>query len=502
MTRQCIIRILDEVNCVLVGLHPDDLLYFYELFGVFAPNYFFQPKFKLGTWDGKIRYFHKTGKTFVYLLEEIVPKVLKLGYKIKVNDLRPKLYLSAPHPELIGPDFFAKLGVINPKTNELWDVRPYQVDMVNVLLKNGNGIGVAGTGSGKTSMTAAIALSYEFMYDYKSIIIVPDKNLTVQTRNNYKHFTVDVGEYSGDNKDLNHKHIVSTWQALQNNPKIIQSFQVLIVDEAHGLTGKVLNNIVNVYGKNIQFRFGVTGTLPKEAADIMAIRASVGPERCNIPAHQLIDEGFLAKIHINIFQHDIDLTSQYQTYKEETTDIIPLTYAKFKSEYFGEWGNEKSFLQHDKDRLQWMADTIQLKRSKEKGNCLCLVNGVAYGRKLAKMIPGAHFINKDSKMEARQEIYDLFQTNNDIVVIATARIAGTGLDIDRIFYIFLIDIGKSFIRTIQSIGRGLRKAIDKQKVNVFDIGANTKYSSKHLRDRIAYYKEAKYPHSLHKFKIQ
>ena len=57
----------------------------------------------------------------------------------------------------------------------------------------------------------------------------------------------------------------------------------------------------------------------------------------------------------------------------------------------------------------------------------------------------------------------------------------------------IIDIGKSFERVIQGIGRGLRKAIDKDSVHVTDICTDFKYGKRHLTFRTKYYKEAKYP---------
>ena len=63
---------------------------------------------------------------------------------------------------------------------------------------------------------------------------------------------------------------------------------------------------------------------------------------------------------------------------------------------------------------------------------------------------------------------------------------------------FLIDIGQSFIRTIQAIGRGLRKGVDKTHVDVIDVCSDLKYSKRHLRERKKYYKEAKYPFKVHK----
>jgi superfamily II DNA or RNA helicase len=64
----------------------------------------------------------------------------------------------------------------------------------------------------------------------------------------------------------------------------------------------------------------------------------------------------------------------------------------------------------------------------------------------------------------------------------------------------LIEPGKSFVRVIQSIGRGLRKAEDKDFVDIYDITANTKYSKRHLTERKRFYKEANYKFSIEKVK--
>ena len=54
-------------------------------------------------------------------------------------------------------------------------------------------------------------------------------------------------------------------------------------------------------------------------------------------------------------------------------------------------------------------------------------------------------------------------------------------------------IGKSFISTIQSIGRGLRLGKDKSSVNVFDIFSTTPFSKKHFNDRVHFYYEKEFP---------
>jgi len=63
-----------------------------------------------------------------------------------------------------------------------------------------------------------------------------------------------------------------------------------------------------------------------------------------------------------------------------------------------------------------------------------------------------------------------------------------------------LEPGKSFVRVIQSIGRGVRKADDKDFVQIYDITASTKYAKRHLTERKRFYKEAKFPYNIEKVK--
>ena len=93
------------------------------------------------------------------------------------------------------------------------------------------------------------------------------------------------------------------------------------------------------------------------------------------------------------------------------------------------------------------------------------------------------------------------KTNDDITVIATTGVASTGISINRIFKLFMFELGKSYIKIIQTIGRGLRIAKDKDFVNIYDICANTKYSKKHLTVRKKHYRTHGYPHKVNKVEI-
>ena len=488
------IRILDEVSMAIVGLQDEHVKFFYDKYAVYARNYFFNPKYKLGQWDGKIRYFYKTGKTYLYLVDDILPKIVEMGYKVHVEDLRAT---NIVRPDPVKADIFECYTHLEDGTPIT--LRDDQVEGVNALIENGYGVVVAGTGAGKTLMCAALVTAYG-KHGVRSITIVPNENLIGQTKAEYINCGLDTGEYSGTRKTLDHQHVVSTWQALQNNVKIVGTFDMVIVDECHGLKGEVLSKLVTVHAGKIPYRFGFTGSLPKEASDVMSVHIAVGPQRFEMKARKLIDKGVLARMNIDVLQLVEDFKDEYKTFCEKEAVGKPPTYIQFKDSYFPDYSSEKSYLHHNEERILWIAHLVETKRDERKGNVMCLVDNIAFGRKLAAEIEGAIFVNgKDVKSpKQRQVVYDMFKDQNDLVVIATVHIAGVGINIRRIFNLVLVDIGKSFIRVIQAIGRGLRKAKDKEHVTITDVCSDLKYGKRHCRQRMNYYEEAQYPHKKHK----
>ena len=65
----------------------------------------------------------------------------------------------------------------------------------------------------------------------------------------------------------------------------------------------------------------------------------------------------------------------------------------------------------------------------------------------------------------------------------------TGVNIKRLSNLVFLTSSKSFVRTIQSIGRTLRLHNDKDKAHIIDLSWNTKYSQRHLSERLKIYKQ-------------
>jgi len=458
---EVVLTLKDEVICNIQGLEPYHRKALVDEWAITVAGAFFMPAYKTGAWDGKIQYFKPTGNTYINLLDKIVPRIVDYGYKITIIDKRP---LRAALPAQIDQNIFQKFGVT---------LRYYQVDAANAGLSHGNGILNLATGAGKTYINAAISQAH---HPLRSFTIVPNTDLVIQTAETFNRVELDTGVFYGKKKLLDHQHIIGTWQSLKNNPDILKDFGVILVDEVHGAKAGVLFKLLTeLPGAKIQYRYGMTGTIPKAKSDKTSIKAALGPVRYTLKAKQLMDEGFISNLDIVIIQLQDCFIQQMS------------------------WDAEKAFLARNTHRYAAMAELINT--VSKQGNTLVLVNSIKAGETLVSFIPDSVFLSGKDKNETRKEHYDSFDTEDHKVVIATYGIAQAGLDIERIFNLIPIDAGKAFTRVIQTIGRGLRKAADKHHVNVMDICSNGKYSEKHMKDRISYYKDAKYPYRVEKMAL-
>ena len=113
-------------------------------------------------------------------------------------------------------------------------------------------------------------------------------------------------------------------------------------------------------------------------------------------------------------------------------------------------------------------------------------------------IKDAVFVSGGTKADDRKETYDDVATNDGMVIVATYGVAAVGINIPRIFNLVLLEPGKSFVRVIQSIGRGIRKAEDKDFVQIWDLTSTCKFAKRHLTKRKQFYKDANYPYEVEK----
>ena len=443
------------------------------------------PSYKLGRWDGTKTYFGIGGTGYLAHLDVILPIIEDAGYEINIEDLRQHSRIEF---EPITENYWADQGKTWPKGHPEAGtpivLRDYQYDVVNKFLANTQALQEVATGAGKTITTATLSHLCE-PYG-RTMVIVPNKSLVVQTEEDYRNLGLDVGVYFGDRKELNRTHTICTWQSLNVLDKksydnatlslaeFIEGVAAIIIDEVHQAKAEVLTKLLTQNFSNCAIRWGLTGTVPKEDWEFQGILASIGPVINQVSAHDLQEKGVLANLQINILQtNDVQVFRNYQ--------------------------EEYSFLVTDDHRISWMGNKI--KEISQTGNTLVLVNRIDTGDKLTAMLPDSVFISGAVKLTDRKEEYDEIKTSADKIIVATYGVAAVGINIPRIFNLVLIEPGKSFVRVIQSIGRGIRRAEDKDHVEIWDITSACKYAKRHLTERKKFYKEAKYPFVITKVNI-
>lgn len=482
MTKRCVITVTDEVNCKVQGLTPEDRRTLTKMFSYEKPGVRFIPAVRLGRWDGKVSFFGLSGATYINLLPEIIPLLDQAGYDIELEDKRE--YSTTFEFDQVSSETFSKHNWPkgHPKEGQPIELRDYQVEIINTFLSNPQSIQEIATGAGKTITTAA--LSHSVQKYGRSIVIVPNKSLVTQTEEDYINVGLDVGVYFGDRKEWGKKHTICTWQSMNNLLKDTQSGEAeftiqefiedvvcIMVDEVHMAKAEALKTLLTGVFSHVPIRWGLTGTIPKEKFEHQAIFVSLGNPVGKLSAKELQDKGVLANCHVNVVQ--LQDKVEFSNYQSELKHLL-----------------------EDPTRLDQIAQMIL--DIKDTGNTLILVDRIGAGRELINRLPGSVFVSGETKLTERKEEYDEVATVNDKVIVATYGVAAVGINIPRIFNLVLIEPGKSFVRVIQSIGRGIRKAEDKDFVQIWDITSSCKFSKRHLTKRKQYYDEANYPYTVKK----
>ena len=477
------IVIKDEVNIKIEGLDLDARKALVNAFKYENPAARYMPAVRLGRWDGKVAYFQLGGSTYTNLLPEIMPILEKYHYDIELDDQRD--YSNTFNFDTVEENRWAykTWPKGHPAEGQPIMIRDYQVEIVNNFLQNPQCIQEVATGAGKSIMTATLSASVE-SYG-RSIVIVPNKDLVRQTEKDYVNLGLDVGVYFGDRKEHGRKHTICTWQSLNvllKNTKsgvgdctimdFIEDVICVIVDEVHMAKADALKTLLTGVMSKIPIRWGLTGTVPKEKFESQALLVALGPVVGRLSANELQQQGVLAQCHVNIVQ-----LVDHVEYKE--------------------YQSELKYLLEESGRLDTMADIVR--KVNETGNTLVLVDRVAAGHALLERLGDrAVFVSGATKGTKRQEEYDQVAEASDKIIVATYGVAAVGINIPRIFNLVLIEPGKSFVRVIQSIGRGIRKAEDKDHVEIWDITSTCKFAKRHLTKRKQFYKEANYPFTQEK----
>lgn len=444
-----------------------------EQFTFFAEGYQFAPAYRAKYWDGKIRLLNlKTNLIYKGLIPDIKEFCLKNRYEfVYDHDITEidadKIYQSLIKNIPLNPDYVP---------------RDYQEEAFKLCIKDMRRLILSPTSSGK-SLVLYLLSSYFLIHKMKVLIIVPTTGLVRQMKSDFddyatKPFPIQMIA-EGATKRIEQNCCVSTWQSIYKQTKEwFNQFDVVMADEAHLFEAKEVSSCIEKC-TNVQYRFGFTGTLKDSKTNEMVLRGLFGDVYITTTTKELMNDDKVSKLEIR------SLILKYS--KEESKDII------LQKDYNIEIG---FIISHEKRML-----FIEKMLGNIKGNTLLLFryvekHGKIIYERLKERYPDRPIIYIDGSVKGavREEYRQLIESLNDAIIVASYGVFSTGISIKNLHNCIFCSPVKSKIKSLQSIGRILRKSTNKDIAYLYDICDALVYRSrkgfafKHYIQRNEYYK--------------
>ena len=375
--------------------------------------------------------------------------------------------------------------------NKKYKLRDYQLDSVKNGLSNGGGLCLVGTGGGKSLIIATLL---ETLYkndgeSFKAMLVVPNLSLIEQMSDDFDTYqcSFSCSKWSGKNElNENTNVVIVNTGFLQSSKErsaeykhFFKNIDYIFYDEVH-LFGNEPEPKATVLIKQYKYKavFGFTGSLPDNTYESGKVYGFFGKPFYEKTSKSLRDENYLTKVQIKMvyFNHN---TPFDEIYEKDVEDVQ-------------NYNNEVDFITYCDFRNQKLKNIV----SKIDGNVLVLVDRIDQGENLENLFSDivdkrVYFIRGSMPVEERSKIILDMESSNDIICIAMSKIFSTGISINNLPYAVFYLIGKSWNKTIQSIGRGLRLHEKKDVFNLFDLCDNLIFSKKQAEARKKIYDNQK-----------
>lgn len=451
-----------------------------DAFTFTVPNYRFTPAYRDGRWDGKIRMFdRRRGQISAGLVPKIIDFAKTNGYQVSGFQGQ-----TLDVPEIAQIEAWAgTLGTpgIIP--------RDYQIAALRSILElGGRGIILSATGSGKSF---SIYLLFRY-FNKKTLLIVPTVGLVKQMYSDLRSYgyTEPINVIHADAKQVKGAQItIATWQSIFRKSKSwFAEYETVIGDEVHTFRA---NSLVTLMDKceNASARIGLSGTLDDSKISELTLIGLFGTIKTVATTADLIQKKILSNLNIQCLLIDYS--------DEEKKEKRP-------------YRKEIDFLVLNKRRNAIICNLV----SKLKGNTLVLFQYVEkHGKELCQLMKRytnrpVYYISGEISAEEREEIRKKIDNEEDAILIASSGTTSTGLNIVSLKNIVFTSPSKAKIKTLQSIGRVLRRSERKTTATLWDIADDLVWKSrknhtyKHFLERLAIYSRESFSYKVHKINIR
>ena len=471
-------------------------------------NWYFHPLVKKKIWDGNICFIEKRGpfwKVPIGLWREVLEIGKEFNIDIEIEGLSDLLLsdLTLEDFQSWVDDFF--------KDKEI-EPRDYQVEAAWKIVKYRYSVSEIATSSGKTLISFMIfAYLKQMGLIKKFMVIVPNTNLVFQGNDDFIDYGIDdlgvkIQQIGGGSKlregcDL----IIGTFQSLVKKDKeFFEDVDAVFVDEAHHTNSMSIKKIVSKC-MHCGWRFGLTGTLTKRgSADHLTIQQFLGPVIVEISPDFLFKNKHATPVEIKV----VMLNWLDASIKEKLANLKANSQNLEGNELYN---IERKLVIESEKRLNYIVDFI----GRTSKNSLVLFQSVKdeYGKQIWNRLRDitnnkeVFYVDGDTDESLREEYKNRMSSGENKVLVATYGTFSTGISINNLHNIFLVESYKSEVLIKQSLGRGMRKMEGKEKVNVIDFVddfSTPKYKNylvKHGEARIQIYKNENFKYKIFKVKL-
>jgi superfamily II DNA or RNA helicase len=490
--------IINKVNEVYAKITADKhiLKEASEWFTFFVPGYQFVPAYRNKIWDGRIRLLNlQTQQIYLGLLLYVEQFCNERDYTFEYES---GLDIQDEYSLYHAKKFIEELKV--HARGEPIEVREHQINAFIHAMQNRRALLLSPTASGKSLIIYMLFRQLHQYQNLKGLVIVPTTSLVEQLYSDFADYNNDNMEpylhriYQGKDKNTDKPLTISTWQSLYKMPKeYFEQFDYVIGDEAHNFKAQSLTTILTSC-VNAKYRIGLTGTLDGTKTHKLVLEGLFGPVKKVISTKELIDKDQLANFEIKclVLKHT----------DEESKAAKGMTYAE-----------EIGYLISHAPRNKFVKNlAVSLGK-----NTLVLYQMVdKHGKILYDMIKDTEkignrkvfFVHGGVDTSDREEIRKIMEIENDAIIVASFGTFSTGINIRNLHNIIFAMPTKSSIRTLQSIGRGLRQSDGKEVATLYDIsddlrvGKHMNFTLKHFVDRTKIYNEEKFPFKIYKIGLK
>lgn len=350
---------------------------------------------------------------------------------------------------------FLKYGIAKTQTFQPNAMQIDALEALEQLREEGalKGLVISATGTGKTFLSA---FDVRRVNPQRVLFIVHRKTIAQKSLKSYKAIMPDktMALYSGSRREDSADYLFATIQSVANDLEKFdrETFDYIVIDETHRAEASSYQKVMN-YFKPF-FMLGMTAT-PERTDGIHVFSLFDHNIAYEIRLHQALKEQMLVPFH---YYGVSDLTIDGKQI-DDNTDFNKLC---------------------SPERIKHILHFAKFYGACEKiVRGLVFVSSIAEAQEMARQfneadIPTIALTGRDNHHQ-RQDAIELLE-NGDICYIISVDIFNEGVDIPSVNQVLMIRPTQSAIIFVQQLGRGLRKAENKEYLTVIDFIANYKNS--------------------------